>query len=142
MARSFAALLIVSILMSCGSEQPLGPPSEGIGPGLVELEGAVAVVDIPAIVSKGETFTAIIETFGGPGLATSSAYVDVTRDGTTVTLRPYDDYTQRLVPSARLVFQHEVELSFDDRGTFEIIVVGRTDRGFEELTRVYPVSVR
>lgn len=140
--RAGALLIVALTIGACQTDDVVGLPNSGLHPAIIEVNDTPGRIDVPTVVASGTVFEVVIETYGGPGLANAPGHIEVARSGSTVTLRPFDDFTSRPVPSYLLRYEHRVELSLDEPGIHELRVVGRRDRGYQEVARTFAVTAR
>ena len=135
--RRFAAAGGLLILVGC-----ITAPDWVEKRGVIQFFGSGVKIDVPDTVAANAPFTVRVITYGGECKRKGSTQVTV--DGLTVTIEPYDSvHTAAEVCMTQLdLYFHEASLRFAERGTAIVRVTGVVEPADTLLTVTRDVVVR
>ena len=120
-ARSSSLSLFV-LAIAC--HQPIESDAERVV-GTIDGGGPLQrVIEGPAVVSRGQSFTVTVATFGNGCVTAAGA--DVVIDGLISTITPYDVVVRATCPDILKTFPRAVQLSFGQAGAATVRVNGRS----------------
>ncbi|MFL5464092.1 MAG: hypothetical protein ACJ8AC_08670, partial [Gemmatimonadaceae bacterium] len=113
-------------LIACQSSTDPGQPRVI---GTIDAGGTLqGVIEVPAMVSRNESFTVTVSTFGNSCISAAGAGVVI--DGPVATITPYDNIlVGRTCLDYLKAYPRPVQLRFSEPGTATIRVTGRGSDG-------------
>lgn len=138
--RCAASLLALLLATGCNSATDTG--TWATEPAIIDpAMSSVQLIELPDSAYAGQPVTAVVHTIGLDGCF-SAARTDVTVDGLTARIRPYDRSYRGTGACQDIlrVLAHETTLTFQQAGTATVIVHGRSMAG-EPITHEVELRV-
>ena len=148
-ARRLGSALVALVIPvnGCGGDRPAlaVDMSAERRPGIVELDGRPAQVDVPDTAAAGALVRVRVVTYGGGCMRPGGT--DARVDGRVAEVRPYDSVRTRVVapeacPAVLAYYPHEATVRFAAPGPATVRVYGRADPGGAERVIERTLTVR
>lgn len=136
--RGGIAAALAVLAAACDVVDPTGYSRELA---YIEFYDSPVEIVVPATATVEEAITVTVRTYGGG--CTSRGDTQVAVSGAVAELRPYDvTRTDGDCPDIMRQFVHEAEVTFDQPGTAQVRVHGRTAPGGATMVEIRTVTVQ